>query len=142
MPLGEIARKDNRQYFWNLENAPELPRFAGCRPHDGRGFRTSLRYFFWVAHSFAFFAKEWDPNLLAQAQLVDDALVPLGIVGFQVIQQATPLADQHEKAAARAVVFLVRFEVFRQLTNALTQQRDLHFGTSGVGGMYAVLVND
>jgi hypothetical protein len=40
------------------------------------------------------------------------------------------------------VVFLVRFEVFRQLTNALTQQRDLHFRTSGVGGMRAVLVND
>jgi hypothetical protein len=73
---------------------------------------------------------------------VDHSLVPVGIVGFQVIQQATPLADQHEKAAARAVVFLVRFEVFRQLTNALTQQRDLHFRASGVGGMRPVLVND
>jgi hypothetical protein len=79
---------------------------------------------------------------MPQAQLVNHSFVPLGIVGFEVIQQATPLADQHEKAAARAVVFLVHFEVFRQLTNALTQQRDLHFRTSGVGGMRPVLVND
>jgi hypothetical protein len=57
--------------------------------------------------------------LLAQAELGYYILIAFGIVGFQIVQQTTPLADQHEKAAARAVVFQVRFEVFRQLTNAL-----------------------
>jgi hypothetical protein len=40
------------------------------------------------------------------------------------------------------VVFLVRFEVFRQLTNALAQQRDLNFRTAGVSSVRAIRVND
>jgi len=71
----------------------------------------------WVPHLFAFLAKRWD--LLAQAEPGDDIFIALGIVGFQIVEQATPLADQHEKSTARAVIFQVRFEVFRQLTNAL-----------------------
>jgi hypothetical protein len=40
------------------------------------------------------------------------------------------------------VIFLVRFEVFRQLTNALAQQRDLNFGTASIGRVRAIRVND
>jgi hypothetical protein len=40
------------------------------------------------------------------------------------------------------MVFLVRFEVVRQLTNALAQQSDLDFWTARIGGMRAVLVNE
>jgi hypothetical protein len=40
------------------------------------------------------------------------------------------------------MVFLVRFEVFRQLTNALAQQRDLNFRTAGIGSVRAIRVND
>src|SRR5215469_17256658 len=58
-------------------------------------------------------------KLLADAEFLDDALVTLGIVLLQIVQQATPLADQHKQAAPRPVVFLVRLEVLRQLTNAL-----------------------
>jgi hypothetical protein len=50
--------------------------------------------------------------------------------------------DQHEQAAARAVVFLVRLEVLRQLANAFTEQRDLDFGTAGIAWMRAVLVDE
>ena len=39
-------------------------------------------------------------KLLAQPKLLNDGLVAFGIVGLQVVQQATPLADQHEKTAA------------------------------------------
>jgi hypothetical protein len=38
--------------------------------------------------------------LLTQTELVNDVFVAFGIVGLQVVQQTTPLADQHEKAAA------------------------------------------
>ena len=61
------------------------------------------------------------PILLAEAELRDHTLVALGIVLFEVVEQASALADQHKQAAARAVIFLVRFEVLRQLTNALAQ---------------------
>ena len=69
-------------------------------------------------------------------------LITLGIVQLEVVQQATTLADQHEKTAARAMVLLVRFEVLRQLTNALAKQRDLDFGAARVGGMRPVLVDE
>jgi len=81
-------------------------------------------------------------QLLADAEFSNDGLVALGIVFLQVIEQASPLADQHEKAAARTVVFLVRLEVLRQLANAFAKQRDLDFRATGVAGMRAVLVDE
>lgn len=80
--------------------------------------------------------------LLADAELGDDSLIPFGIVLLQVVKQATPLADEHEQTAARTVIFLVRFEVLRQLTNALAQQSDLNFRAAGVGSMGCILVNE
>jgi hypothetical protein len=81
-------------------------------------------------------------DLLAQSEFADDGLIALGIVFLEVVEQATPLADQHEKTPARAVVLLVRFEVLRQLPNALAQQRNLDFRATGIGSMRAVMVND
>ena len=80
--------------------------------------------------------------LLAEAESLNNRLVALGIVLFEVVKQATPLADQHEKTAARAMIFLVRFEVVRQLTNAFAQQSDLDFWTARIGGMGSVLIDD
>lgn len=81
-------------------------------------------------------------QLFADAELPDDRLIALGIVSFEVVEQATPLADQHEQAAARAVVLLVRFEVIRQLANAFTNDGDLNLGTPRVSRMRLILVND
>jgi len=80
--------------------------------------------------------------LLADAELGNNGFVPFRVVLLQVVEQATTPAHHHEKSAARAVVFLVRFEVFRQLTNALAQQRDLNFRTAGIGRVRAIRVND
>ncbi len=80
--------------------------------------------------------------LLADAELSNDRLIALGIVSLEVVEQATPLADQHEQAAARAVVLLVRFEVVRQLANAFTDDGDLNLGTPRVSRVRLILVND
>ena len=80
--------------------------------------------------------------LLAEAESLNDRLVALGVVFFEVVEQATSLADQHEKTAARAMVFQVRFEVVRQLTNAFAQQSDLDFWATRIGGVRSVLIND
>ena len=81
-------------------------------------------------------------QLLAQSELLNHGLVAFGIVFLKIVEQATPLADQHEKTAARAVIFLVRLEVFRQGTNAFAEQRDLNFGAPGVGCVGSVLVDE
>jgi hypothetical protein len=83
-----------------------------------------------------------DKWLLADAEFGNDGLVALGIVFLEVVEQATALADQHEKSAARAVVFLVRFEVLRQLANPFAEQSDLDFRAARIAGMRAVLVNE
>ena len=80
--------------------------------------------------------------LFADAELGNHGFIPFRVVLLQVVEQATTPTHHHEKSAARAVVFLVRFEVFRQLTNALAQQRDLNFGTPGIGSVRAIRVND
>jgi len=82
------------------------------------------------------------PDLLADAELPNDGLITLGIVSLEVVEQATPLADQHEQAAARAVVLLVRLEVVRQLANAFTDNGDLNLGTPRVSRVRLILVND
>jgi hypothetical protein len=88
--------------------------------------------------------KEGEPQveLLADAEFRDDGLVALGIVFLEVVEQATALADQHEKPAARAVVFLVRLEVLRQLANAFAKQSDLDLWAPGIAGSSPVLVNE
>ena len=73
---------------------------------------------------------------------MNDGFVALGIVFFEIVEQATPLADQHEKTTARAMIFLVRFEVLRQLTNAFAQQSDLDFWAARIGGVSSVLVDE
>ena len=80
--------------------------------------------------------------LLADADFLNDGFVALGVVGFEVVEQAATPADHHEKAAARAVVFLVQFEVFRQLANSPAEQRDLDFRAAGIGIMRAVLPDE
>src|SRR5579863_6602974 len=82
------------------------------------------------------------PGLLADAEFSNDGLVALGIVSFEVIEQATPLADQHKQATARAVVLLVRFEVVCQLANAFTDDGDLNLGAPRVSRVRLILVND
>jgi hypothetical protein len=81
-------------------------------------------------------------ELLADPDLLDDRFVALGVVGFEVVEQAATPTDHHEKAAARAVVLLVQFEVFRQLANPLAEQRDLDFRAAGIGSMRSVLSDE
>jgi len=55
-------------------------------------------------HSAARWRRNKQPNrhdlLLAEAESLNNRLVALGIVFFEVVEQAATLADQHEKTAA------------------------------------------
>ena len=82
------------------------------------------------------------PLLLAEAKSLNNRLVALGIVCLEVVKQTATLADEHEKTAARAMVFLVRFEVIRQLTNSFAQQSDLDFRAARIGGVSSVLIDE
>jgi hypothetical protein len=109
-------------------------------PHQTAAVPGTAEQFHWCKNWAA--KKIGQRQLVAETEFLDHSLVATGIVSLEVVEQATPLADQHEKTAARAVIFLVHLEVFRQSTNAFAQQSDLDFRATGIGSMGAVLVDE
>ena len=85
------------------------PRIIVGRQNNSVGIRQKI-----VDFRTTKFQQRVRPQLLAETEFLDHSLIAIGIVGFEIVEQATPLADQHEKTAARAVVLLVHLEVFRQ----------------------------
>ena len=57
--------------------------------------------------------------LFADAELGNNGFVPFRVVLLQVVEQAPSPAHHHQKSTARAVIFHVRFEMLRELTDAL-----------------------
>ncbi len=84
----------------------------------------------------------WRSCLFADSQLLDNGLVPLGVIFLQIVQQATTLADHHQKTSAGSVILLVRTEMFRKLPNPFAQQSDLHFGATGIRCVGLIRVDD
>ena len=80
-------------------------------------------------------------RLLTDAKLLNHGLVAFGIGFSEVIQQATTLADHHEKTAPGGMVLLMGLEMLRQFTNPLAEDGNLHLGRTGIGRVRAVLVN-
>ena len=121
-----LPLRSRERWLWRLENARmEISSMLDRLPRDGfpeiAGDSVGAPSFF--SRSLRKEGGDFDfpgEQLLADTEFRNHGFIPLGIVFLEVVQQATPLADQHEKAAARAVVFLVRFEMLRQLTDALT----------------------
>jgi hypothetical protein len=70
--------------------------------------------------------------LFSYTELVNDLTVTVQIVFLQVVQMATPLANHFEETSPRMVVMLMRLQVFRQVTDAPAQKRDLYFRRTGI----------
>lgn len=75
--------------------------------------------------------------LVAQTKFRDQCAVTIRAFAAQIGQQAAALADHHQQSAARVQVVLMYFEMFGQLIDARGEQRDLHFGRTGIGFMNA-----
>src|SRR5262245_56822820 len=82
-----------------------------------------------------------DPPSTANAQLVDERSIALGVLPSQILEEPPPLADEHQEPPARVVVFRVRLEVLREAVDALGQQRDLDLGGAGVLFVRPVLLD-
>src|SRR3954462_13912514 len=80
--------------------------------------------------------------LAAEAEFLDEGAVALEVLLLQVAEQAAALADEHEQAAARVVVLLVRPQVLGQLVDPLGEQGDLDPGVPGVLGIGAELLGE
>src|SRR6185369_1850466 len=80
--------------------------------------------------------------LLAQAKLLDQLPVGVGVGALEIVEQLAPQADHLEQAATRVVVLHVRLEMLSEGIDARGEQRHLDFGRAGVAGLALVLRND
>lgn len=80
--------------------------------------------------------------LSAKTESLDERTVTLDINVLEVTEQATALAYKQEQTATRVVVVLVLFEMFGQVFDALSLQRNLHLRGPGVTWMGCILFDD
>ena len=78
-------------------------------------------------------------SLSAKAELGDQRPVALDVVATEIVEQATATSDEHEQATAGVVILRVDLEVLGEVVDPPREQRNLHFGGSGVRGMPTVL---
>lgn len=67
--------------------------------------------------------------------------ITLKIGATQISEEPTPASDHFQQAVAGVVILLIDLEVFRQLTDALRQQRHLNVWRTGVRFMEPVVCN-
>ena len=72
------------------------------------------------------------PQLLAELELLGNALITADVSRVEIIQQTPALAHHHEQSAAGTMVFFVLLQVLRQVIDALREQRDLHISRACV----------
>ena len=80
-------------------------------------------------------------HLTADAQTLNQVLVPFRITAFQVFQQAPPARYHRQQSPAGMMVFAMQLEMILQLQNALAQDCYLDFWRTGIGFMNSVRCN-
>jgi hypothetical protein len=79
--------------------------------------------------------------LTADAQALNQVLVPFRITAFQVFQQTPPACDHRQQSPAGMMVFAMQLEMILQLQNALAQNRYLDLWRTGIGFVNSVRCN-
>ena len=87
------------------------------------------------------FAFELDV-LLTDTERLDHGAIPVDVLGLEIVQEPTALADQHEQAATRMVILRVHLEVLGEIRNPFRKQSDLNFGRPGITGLPREFLHD
>src|SRR5688572_32704112 len=82
-----------------------------------------------------------DVCLATDPELLDDRAIPLGLLVPQILQEPSPLADEHQQPAAGVVILRMALEVLGQTVDALGQERNLNLGRTGVALVSAELLD-
>jgi hypothetical protein len=81
-------------------------------------------------------------RLFTDSKFLNDVFVTLSIVRFQIVQQATALADHHKKTPPGGMVLFMALEVLRQLADTLTENGNLDFRAARIRLMRTEAVDD
>src|SRR5947208_735981 len=82
------------------------------------------------------------PELTADAEALDEVLVPFRVAALQVIQQTTPASDHRQQPTTGMMIFLVRLEVLRELEYTLAQDSYLNLWRPAVVLVSPILRNN
>ena len=77
----------------------------------------------------------------SQVELLGESDVARIFRAAEIGQQPAALANELEQAAPRRFIVLVRAQVLVELVDTVGQDRDLHFGRSGVGIVTVIRLN-
>ena len=80
--------------------------------------------------------------LFADAEPVDDGLVPREIAPLQVVEKSSTLAYELQQPATGMVILAMYLEVLCEIRDAIRQKRYLHLGGAGVGLVPAIALHD
>jgi hypothetical protein len=80
--------------------------------------------------------------LFADAEPLDQGLVATEIRALQVVEETTPLPNQHEQPTTGMVILPVKLEVLRQVRDAIREKCHLHFRRPRIGIMPPVCLYD
>jgi len=61
------------------------------------------------------------------------ALLPFGTNVLQVRQKPAPFGDHNQQPSAGRMIFLMRFKMLGELSDALSEDCDLHFWRASIG---------
>jgi hypothetical protein len=78
-------------------------------------------------------------HLTADAQTLNQVLVPFGVTAFQVFQKATPARNHRQQSTAGMMILAVRLEMILKLLDALAENRYLDFRRADVCLVNAIL---
>ncbi len=65
------------------------------------------------------------PQLLPNAEFLNNDSVPLNIGLFKVIQEPAPLTDEFQEPTSRMMILFVHFEVIGQIFDPIAQKGNL-----------------
>ena len=71
-------------------------------------------------------------RLFTQAESFNDSTIAIDVAALQVVEQGATLADQTCQGTLGAVVLAVLLHVLGEVSNAVSEQSDLAFGTTCV----------
>ena len=87
-------------------------------------------------------ARFLETPLLANAKRLDQRPVALDVLLLQVVEQAPPLADEHQQTTTRVMVLGMDPEVLREIGDAFRQEGNLNLRRSCVGLAAGELLDD
>jgi len=80
--------------------------------------------------------------LAPQAQLGDEASIPIRILTTQIVEKPSTPTDHQEQTATTVMIMPVVTEMPRQMVDPLGEEGHLYLGRAGVALMSAVLGNN